>query len=278
MAQIPTPNYDYDINRLIKVFEESFDTILRELERVNLSEFSRANQLATLKSIAEILAELDATAGVWAAECLDKAAKDGIAAAIVSLGAAKTIEEARTIVKFNRINKDFVASAIADTQSDLLAVTKNVDRKVRATVRRVSAEVMRTNLAQGINATQTLKRDITAGLRKELGDSLNSAIIDAAGRRWRPSKYVEVLVRTKMMETHRESTINEGVSRGALYGVVSSHGAKDACRKWEGKVLKLVPDAPGDYVYIGDVPRKELWHPCCKHQITAVRKPERYAE
>ncbi|WP_019241505.1 MULTISPECIES: phage minor capsid protein [Bacillus] len=276
MTQPPTPNYDYDVAQLVKLYEKAIDKIMRELERVDLDNFTRANQLATLKSIAEILEGLDSTASVWASECIEKAVKDGIISTIISLGVVKTVAEAEDIFKFNRINKEFVKAAVADTQADLLAVTQNVDKKVRATVRKVSAEVLRSNLTQGINGTQTLKRDITAELRKQLGDSLNSAIIDAAGRRWRPSKYVEVLVRTKMMEAHRESTINEGVSRGALYGVVSKHGAKDACGKWEGKVLKLTPDAPGDYTYVGDIPRNELWHPCCKHQLTAVRKPERY--
>ncbi|MEH6943726.1 phage minor capsid protein [Bacillus sp. JJ722] len=277
MMQPPQPNYDYDVAKLIKAYESAFDRVLRELERVDLDNFTRANQLATLKSIAEILAQLDVTAGDWAALHLEKAVQDGIVNAILALEVVSSVAEAEAIVTFNKINKALVESAIADTQADLLAVTQNVNKKVRASVRKVSSEVMRANLTRGINGTQSLSRDIMAGLREELGASLNSAIIDSAGRRWRPSHYVDVLVRTKMMEAHRESTINEGVSRGALYGVVSRHGAKDDCAKWEGKVLKLVPDAPGDYTYVGDVPRRQLFHPCCKHTLSVVRKPERYA-
>ncbi|WP_342540055.1 phage minor capsid protein [Heyndrickxia sp. FSL K6-6286] len=275
MTQPPKPNYDYEVNRLVGAYEKAIEEILRELNRLDLNNFSRANQLATLKSIGEILNELNVEAGELARASIEKAVKDGIISAIMSLGIAETVQAAETLVKFNRINKELVAAAVADTQSDLLAVTRNVDNKVRATVRRVSAEVLRSNLTKGVNATQSLRRDITAELRKQLGESVNTGIIDAAGRRWRPSKYVNVLVRTKMMEAHKESTINEALSRDVMYGVISRHGAKDACGKWEGKVVKLTPDAPGNYVYINDIPRNELFHPCCRHTVSPIRNPER---
>ncbi|MBU5211064.1 phage minor capsid protein [Heyndrickxia oleronia] len=275
MTQPPKPNYDYEVTRLVGAYEKAIEEILRELNRLDLNNFSRANQLATLKSIGEILNELNVEAGELARASIEKAVKDGIISAIMSLGIAETVQAAETLVKFNRINKELVAAAVADTQSDLLAVTRNVDNKVRATVRRVSAEVLRSNLTKGVNATQSLRRDITAELRKQLGESVNTGIIDAAGRRWRPSKYVNVLVRTKMMEAHKESTINEALSRDVMYGVISRHGAKDACGKWEGKVVKLTPDAPGNYVYINDIPRNELFHPCCRHTVSPIRNPER---
>lgn len=275
MTQPPKPNYDYEVNRLVGAYEKAIEEILRELNRLDLNNFSRANQLATLKSIGEILNELNVEAGELARASIEKAVKDGIISAIMSLGIAETVQAAETLVKFNRINKELVAAAVADTQSDLLAVTRNVDNKVRATVRRVSAEVLRSNLTKGVNATQSLRRDITAELRKQLGESVNTGIIDAAGRRWRPSKYVNVLVRTKMMEAHKESIINEALSRDVMYGVISRHGAKDACGKWEGKVVKLTPDAPGNYVYINDIPRNELFHPCCRHTVSPIRNPER---
>ncbi|MDT2236643.1 hypothetical protein P7H19_10540 [Paenibacillus larvae] len=47
---------------------------------------------------------------------------------------------------------------------------------------------------------------------QELGKSLDSGIIDAAGRRWRPDTYVEMLTRTKMMNTYREATTISALS------------------------------------------------------------------
>lgn len=275
MPQIPTPEYDYDVKRLVKAYQDAIDRILQQLYRMDLSEFSRANQLAVLKSVGEIITELNEEASLFARESLEKAAKDGVVSAIVSLGVVETVAEAEAIVTFNRVNKTLVQAAIADTQADLLAVTQNVDKKVRSTVRKVSAEVMRNNLTQGINATATLRRDIVKELRAQLGESVNTGIIDSAGRRWRPTTYVDMLVRTKMMEAHKEATINEALGRDVKYGVISRHGAKDACRNWEGKVVKLTRDAEGDYPYVGDLPRKQIFHPFCKHLISPVRRPDR---
>jgi hypothetical protein len=194
----------------------------------------------------------------------------------VALGVVDTITEAQQIVKFNRVNAELVKAVIADTQADLLAVTQNIDRKVRATVRQVVSESMRQNLAQGINGRRTMNADTLSGLRAKLGDAVNTGIIDASGRRWRPEVYVDMVTRTKMMRITTEATINEAVQREAYYGVISSHGAKDLCRNWEGKTVKLVAEAPGDYPYYGDLPNREIFHPRCRHSISPVRVPERY--
>ncbi|MNP64630.1 hypothetical protein D3C76_1601420 [compost metagenome] len=76
-----------------------------------------------------------------------------------------------------------------------------------------------------------------------------------------------------MAEARRESAINEAISRRAYYGVISRHGATDACANWEGKIVKLVREADGEYAFIGDITRRELFHPCCKHLVTPLRDP-----
>jgi hypothetical protein len=206
---------------------------------------------------------------------IPKAAEDGIIYSIMALGVAETVAEAQKIVTFNRLNREFIKTAVADTQDDLLQISQNVDRKVRTAIRQVTAEAMRSNLTQGINTTDSIKRDILRNLKERLGDSINTGIIDAAGRRWKPEVYAETVVQTKLAQTQRESAVNDALGRNALYGVISSHGAKDACRNWEGKIVKLTPDAPGDYPYYGNLPNREIFHPRCKHVISPVRRPER---
>lgn len=275
MLTSPGPTYNYEVEKLVKEYERAIDAILRELERIDLTDFQRANAQAVLKSITEILEELNQKAAAIAQANIEKAALDGVIRALIALEVVETVAEAQKIATFNRINKEFVKAAVADTQVDLLAVTQNVDKKVRAAVRQVTAEVLRNNLPKGINAGDPLRREILAGLRKTLGDSVNTGIIDAAGRRWKPATYVDVLVRTKMMEAHKESTINEAVPRGALYGIISRHGAKDACRNYEGKVVKLDRSASGDYPFIYDLPKRDIFHPYCKHVVSPFRRLDR---
>jgi hypothetical protein len=232
--------------------------------------------LVVQKEIKDALDELNSRTNEWAAATIPKAAEDGIIRSIIALGVANTVSEAQKIITFNRLNRDFIKTAVADTQNDLLQVSQNIDRKVRTTIRQVTADAMRSNLTQGINTTDSIKRDLLAGLKTQLGDSLSTGIIDAAGRRWKPEVYAEMVTRTKLAQTQRESAINDALGRDAYYGIISSHGAKDACRNWEGKIVKLVPDAPGAYPYYRDLPNREIFHPNCKHVISPIRRPDRY--
>jgi len=275
MADTP---YEKQIAELVRYYKQAVEDIKTKLDRFDLTDFNRANQTALLKSIADILARLNEESAKWAEENIPIAARQGVEKAILALGVVETVEEAQKLVKFNRVNAQLVQAAVEDTQADLLAVTQNVEKKVKVTVRQVVAESMRSNLAKGINGRKTMNVDTLAGLREKLGDALNSGIIDTSGRRWKPEVYVDMVTRTKMMRLTNDSCMNEGVQRGAIYGIISSHGAKDGCGKWEGKIVKLVPDAPGDYTYIGDIPNRELFHPNCAHTVSPIRDPEKYGE
>jgi hypothetical protein len=271
---IPEPIYDYDIEILVRAYKNAMLSISAGLLRLDLTAMSRANSRAALAEVAATLRSLNDESATWVERHIPKAATDGIARTIVALGAADTLPAAEKIVKFNRINREFVASAVADTQADLLAVTQNVDRRVKTAVRQATADSMRANLTRGVNGNRTLNTDILARMKKTLGSAIDTGIIDSAGRRWSPENYVKMLTRTKMAATQRESTINEAVGRGAYYGVISRHNAIDKCRGYEGMIVKLTQDAPGEYRFIGDLPRNEIFHPCCKHLVTAIRDPK----
>jgi hypothetical protein len=81
-----------------------------------------------------------------------------------------------------------------------------------------------------------------------------------------------------LAQTQRESAINDALGRNAYYGIISSHGASDLCRNWEGRIVKLTPDAEGDYPYYGALPNREIFHPRCKHVVSPVRRPDRLPE
>src|SRR5690606_8545289 len=113
------------------------------------------------------------------------------------------------IARFNAINKPFVEAIIADTQADLLAVTQNVERKTRAAIRQATGDVLRAKTAAGINGTQSLQQALTKEIRGKLGNAADTAIVDAAGRKWKLKNYTEMLARTKSLEAHKEATRNE---------------------------------------------------------------------
>lgn len=270
------PNYDPQTDELVTLYKKAIAKLLAELERFDITDYSRKNTQELLKSIGAIISQLDEGSAEWVEENIPKAVASGTAEALVALGIFATFSQALPAVKLSPINKALISAVVLDTNADLLAVTQNVSRRVKATVRQVVAESMRENLAQGINGRQSMNRTIKTGLQQKLGKSLNTAIVDAGGRRWDPAVYVDMVSRTKMMRAHIDSTINEAVDRDVYYGVISSHGAKDACRNWEGRVVKLIESAPGDYPYVGNlVGSREIWHPRCRHTVSPIRIPDR---
>lgn len=274
MPEAPQPNYEYDVKRLVKAFEQAVKDVQRELDVLFLTDFERAQIIAVEKSIRNILSDMTKYGDEWASVTITTAATEGIASSIYALGLASTFKDALKVVKFNTTNKRLVDAAVADTQADLLAVTQNIERQAKLAIRKATAEAMRYKLTRGINATQ----DISKEIRQRIVKATDVAIIDARGNRWKVGNYADMLARTKMMHAHREASINEALSESSLYGRISRHGANDACSKYEGKIVKLVADAPGDYPYIGDLPRNEIFHPNCKHLVTPLRDPSKYNE
>lgn len=273
--EAPRPNYDYDVTRLTQEYEKALRGIQAELNSLFLTDFERAQIVAVEENIRSILRDLRRYGNDWAKVAVTKSATNGVATTIYALGLTNTFEDALKIAKFNGVNKRLVEAIIADTQADLLAVTDNVSRKTRAAVRQVSADVLRGKSTAGINGTQSLQQAVTKGLREKLGNAADTAIVDAAGRRWKLKTYTEMLARTKMMEAHKEATVNEALSEDVQYAVISRHRASDACAKWEGKVVALTWDAPGNYPILSELPRNEIFHPNCKHLVTPVRRPDR---
>lgn len=272
MREAPRPNYDYDVKQVVKAYERALKDVQAELNTLFLTDFERAQIVVTEKAIVSILSDIKKYGDEWASVTITKSAHEGVASTLYSLGLASTYAEALAVAKFNTVNKRYVSAAIADTQADLLAMTQNIERQAKLAIRKATAEAMRHKLTSGINATQDISREI----KQRIINATDVAILDARGRRWKVRNYADMLARTKLMEAHKEATINEALAEESYYGRISRHGAKDACANWEGKIVKLVADAPGDYPYIDDLPKREIFHVNCKHRITPLRDPSKY--
>lgn len=272
---IPRPSYDDDVSSLTRKYAKALRDLRRELLSLPIDDtFHRGQIDAALKDMAAITKRLNVETAAWVKEYIPKAARDGVAVALTSLGVASSYGAAVAKASFNGLNKTMVQAVMADLQSDLLAVTQNVDRRVRNAVRTTTADVMRSNMTKGINGLRTNRREIIAGLRKKLGDSLDTGIVDAAGRKWNPETYADMVVRTKMMEANTAGAVNEALDRGVLYARISRHNASDPCSKWEDRIVKLDPDAQGDFPTLDEArATREVFHPRCGHIILPERNP-----
>src|SRR5690606_31031898 len=100
---------------------------------------------------------------------------------------------------------------------DLVNVTQNMDRKTKAGIRKVFADVMREQYTQGVTGLKTIRRETLNRMYEELDGIVNTGIIDAAGRKWRPETYVNTVASEKMNQAYFEANMNESIARGAFY-------------------------------------------------------------
>jgi hypothetical protein len=117
------------ISRYYRILSRGLQKITNELNRIDLTNFDRAQLLITQKEIADALADLDVRTKSWVSSMIPKAAEDGIISSIIALGVAETVEQAQKIMTLSRLNRDFIKTAVADTQDDLLQVSQNIERK-----------------------------------------------------------------------------------------------------------------------------------------------------
>lgn len=114
MSTVAEISYDYDIAKLVAAYKRAGLEILRELYAMDPSDVSQANAKATLSEIGKILSALDDEAAAWVAANIPRAVTDGIIRTLIDIGAASSEEEARSLVKFNRMNANLIKSAVAD--------------------------------------------------------------------------------------------------------------------------------------------------------------------
>lgn len=267
------------IKELLAIYSVSLEEIRAILLELGIADSSKINAKDYSDLIQAVLDDLTQKTDTWAEKAIMFSVLYGIAQTAFSLGKHKTLEAAFKEVSGKELPKahyNYLQSAIEDTQADLLAVTNNVSRKTKALVRQVVAETLRKQFIKGDTSPRQSQKLLDTALRAQLKEASDSIIVDAAGRKWQLKNYVEVVARTKNMIVARDASINEGLSRQVYYGRISKHGATDACRNWEGKIVKLVRDAPGDFPYIGDIPNRELFHPNCKHTVSPISNIEKY--
>lgn len=272
-SHIPRPNYDKDVNKIVKEFEKALRLLDAQLADAMLDDMRRGFALNYDIQIRRVIEDLNGVITKESVELIEKAARNGVADTMLSLGYAKTRKEALEIAVFGELNRPFIEAVIMDTQSDLLAVTQNVERRTKQAVRQAVAESIRIKHASGGGKTQEIAKDVLTRLKKQS----NVAIVDASGRKWKTQTYVQMAVETKAMNAHRDAARNSGLEEGANYGIISSHNAVDACRHYEGSIVSFLPNDE-KYPYVDDIPRSEFMHPRCKHIITPIRNPERYEE
>lgn len=269
----PEPNYDRDIEKLVVMYKRAFRQISQLLPQIT-SGIERAQADALLRQIEYILRDLNNDAREWCEDIINQAFRDGQASAIYTLGEARTLTEAVGAVSFAMLARETAEAMVADTFQDLLLATDRTSQRIKVLVRNVVAETMRENalrqLGRNTSRRQIVEELTRAGLSRRLSDTGWIGIVDRAGRKWDLTRYAEMVVRTKIQQAHIEGIRTEMVERDLDLAVISSHGAKDACRNYEGMIISMFGRTKGYRTYSELRASNKIFHPNCQHRIHPV--------
>jgi hypothetical protein len=272
--EIPEPNYDKDVNRLLRYYKSAFTRITWELQTVK-NGIDQSQGESLLRQITFILGELDNNSLDWCKETVNRRYNNARAATLLSLGEAKSLSEAAKGVSFSLLARNTAENLVNDTYDDLLLATKNTEKKIKQLVKGAVSETMRMRALEQ-QGRKTMQRSIAAtlgmqfrGISQDTGKL--TGIVDAAGRRWKVGTYAEMVVRTKLQQAHIEGVRVECLERNVDLAVISSHGAKDGCRRFEGLIISLNGVTPGFPTYAEIRATNQIFHPNCQHSVNPVR-------
>lgn len=252
------------LNDLYKlIFSIDFSTLdMKELGKVE-------------KKIDQLFLRKDKEFAKWVDRAMNAGYESGAIQAIIDLADAETREQAKKLIKLNsKTNKDILKILKQTTYNDLLKMTNNTKQRVKDMLSRVVMEVMK-GREIGI-AVSDFSKEIIRQLKEQAMKEMDFAIIDRAGREWTVKAYSEMVARTKIRQAHLQGVETEALMRDANYGLISSHGTTcKLCMPWEGKIVKLRPDAPGDFPLLSDVKsipgKSSIFHPRCSHHVNVFR-------
>lgn len=283
--KVPEPSYDKDVKKILKQYLKAREAIIAEL--LVLVEGQKGDlkvnqQASLLRQVDYILSELNTNVQSTLEEGILSSFTEGQAVLSYSVGDYKSLADATEGVAFSQLARETVEAVMADTFDDILSATALTSRRTKSLVRKVVQEQMRINMAESMGR-RTMKKSIIAeltknGLSKSIKEDAFVGIVDRKGRRWTLNRYAEMVVRSKYKQARFEGMRTKALEDDIDLAVISSHGAKDACRHYEGMVISMNGTTPGYPTYSELRASNKIFHPNCKHTIYPIRSEELLTE
>ncbi len=167
-------------------------------------------------------------------------------------------------VPLGGFNKAQMQLAMDDMYTHIAGATRNMDEMAVKALRRISAQVIRESALTGETQAQVSKRLFLAN------GGTNFIFTDAKGATWNGEAYFDMLSRTTLNNSSRESYLQACADQGSDIVSVSFSGKPcPACAKWEGRLLSISGKTKG-LPSLADAIAGGLFHPNCTHHLVAV--------
>jgi hypothetical protein len=271
----PIPTYTREVDKLEKTYRKALTKIVKQLEKVDPQDLLHQSIYESqIQQLAFLIRELNGEAQKWIEETLTDAFQYSQASAMVTMGLAGSLVEAKGKHTFSLMSQQRLEAIISDTFTDVLKAHSIMEESMKQLVRDVQAEVLRTNVAMQ-RGTVTSAKDMRSALLKEgfsksLVEESWKGITDAGGKRWDLTTYTKMVARTKLQQTQLEGATQMALENESDLAVISSHGAKDACRSYEGVIVSLTGRTWG-YMTLAEARGSGLiFHPNCQHSVHPI--------
>lgn len=253
------------VREMMADYEAAFDSILGKLTKARLSQnfVQSGKQVKLLKQIGKILDDFGGKAGDRLKRALEMAAQIASQAAQGDIEAMAANELTHSKDWFSDYNKQYVESVVSDSMEHIAGQTDRMKRSVKTMLRDEATAIFRRAATEGVPIRKAYRM-----LRNEMATKMpDFQFIGKSGRRWDSKDYFEMLTRTVMSNTANEVYVNTLTAEGHDLVKVSVQGAKDDCRKWEGKVLSLTGKTKGYPTLAEAKASNEVLHPRCRHSL-----------
>lgn len=285
VRKIPQPSYNKDVNKILKRYVKARELIIIELLRLieNNGDVTKVNQQASmLRQIDYILSQMNTNVQSTIEEGILQSFKEGQAVLSYSVGDYNSLHEATENVGFSQLSQATIETILADTFDDLLTASSLTSKRTKRIVRRVVQEKMKNDMARArgrkVMSKGIIEELTKAGLSKSIKEEGFVGIVDTKGRKWELNRYVDMVVRTKYKQARFEGIRTQALEDGYDLAVISSHGAKDGCGRFEGMVISLNGTTRGYPSYEEVRSNGAIFHPNCKHTIYPIRNEDALSE
>jgi len=188
---------------------------------------------------------------------------------------ALSLYKARKIIKNTEKNNSQVNAVVNSIMEDLKKMDSSIEKSSVLMARKISQERSMMNLYKSTGNNDEFEKIKKMNTKEKVRERLLKegmvGIVDSKGRKWKPGTYSKTVVKTKINDTYLDGVRDESEKIGIDLGVISTHGAKDACSKWEGVVISVNGKTPGYPTLAEAKATNEVFHPNCQHSVHMIR-------
>ncbi|HBR33508.1 MAG TPA: hypothetical protein DD734_02675 [Firmicutes bacterium] len=270
---------------LVRVYKDAYIELSKKLKHQVEKGLSTYHTEALVRDIQEIVRQLDEYTYDWLVANVPLAYEIGSEAAIQKLAQYGLPDIS---VSFGAVHLEAVRAIVQDTFQSVAGATGLMEDTLIKTLRDSAKGIFQEGMVTGETRkrlTKSLMLDLAEkgftmfededGRYIKLKDYIEFiaedswiGFVDAAGRKWDLLNYTEMLTRTKTAEAVSRGTENRLVENGLDLVMITSHGAEDWCRFYEGKVFSI-SGASQDYPLLSEAPNGGTpFHPRCRHRET----------